>query len=148
MAKPPPKPTTPVVPPVGSIIAWHKNMGMSPPPPPEPEPLPEPEPPPPPEPLPGPEPPPLPEPPEPLPPPLPPDEPLITLLPEWVECDGMQINDSESPFDGFYTPNLNTSWMTGYPGGYFLRGSLTSGMMNSDTFKAHTHQDTERVSAF
>ena len=70
-------------------------MGMSPPPPPEPEP------------------PPLPEPPE----PLPPDEPLITLLPEWVECDGMQINDSESPFDGFYTPNLNTSWMTGYPGG-------------------------------
>lgn len=130
MAKPPPKPTTPVVPPVGSIIAWHKNMGMSPPPPPEPEP------------------PPLPEPPEPLPPPLPPDEPLITLLPEWVECDGMQINDSESPFDGFYTPNLNTSWMTGYPGGYFLRGSLTSGMMNSDTFKAHTHQDTERVSAF
>lgn len=127
MAKPPPKPTTPVVPPVGSIIAWHKNMGMSPEPPPEPEPLPEPEPP---------------------PPPLPPDEPLITLLPEWVECDGMQINDSESPFDGFYTPNLNTSWMTGYPGGYFLRGSLTSGMMNSDTFKAHTHQDTERVSAF
>ena len=125
MAKPPPKPTTPVVPPVGSIIAWHKNMGMSPEPPQPPEPLPEP------------------EPPEPLPPPLPPDEPLITLLPEWVECDGMQINDSESPFDGFYTPNLNTSWMTGYPGGYFLRGSLTSGMMNSDTFKAHTHQDTD-----
>ena len=89
-------------------------MGMSPPPPPEPEPLP---------------------------PPLPPDEPLITLLPERVECDGMQINDPESPFDGFYTPNLNTSWMTGYPGGYFLRGSLTLGMMNSDTFKAHTHQD-------
>jgi hypothetical protein len=144
MAKPPPKPTTPVLPPVGSIIAWHKNMGISPPP--EPEPLPEP--PPPPEPLPEPEPPPLPEPPEPLPPPLPPDEPLITLLPEWVECDGMQINDSESPFEGFYTPNLNTSWMTGCPRGYFLRGSLTSGMMNSDTFKAHTHQDTERVSAF
>ena len=36
MAKPPPKPTTPVVPPVGSIIAWHKNMGMSPEPPPPP----------------------------------------------------------------------------------------------------------------
>ena len=132
MAKPAPvaKEAPVVVPPVGSIIAWHKNMGLYAPPPDALPPLPpdwkysnyfdpiwmselEPE------------------------PPLEPEPELITLPPEWVECDGTPITDPDSPFDGMNSPQLNTSQYSTTTAGLFLRGSNLSGWKQRDTMEGH-----------
>ncbi|MCP4134437.1 MAG: hypothetical protein GY754_25920 [bacterium] len=55
-------------------------------------------------------------------------------IPEgWVECNGQEINDSESIYDGQTAPSLNN-------GGRFLRGNTTSGIFQSDQFQGHFHQ--------
>jgi len=54
----------------------------------------------------------------------------------WVECDGQTINDTESPYNGTATPNLNATFTTeagvASSAGRFLRGSTTSGTLSSD----------------
>ncbi|MCP4137413.1 MAG: hypothetical protein GY754_40980 [bacterium] len=71
--------------PVGSILAWHRDMASG------------------------------------------------TSIPEgWVLCNGVQINDVDSIFDGMNTPDLNG-------GGRFLRGGAVSGVEEDDMFAAHTH---------
>lgn len=99
------EPAPEVVPPIGSIIAWHKNLNAYPP-------------------SSGPEP-----------------EPLITLPPEWIECDGRTISDPESPFDGLNAPQLNASVFSTTTEGLFLRGSNMSGWTQMDTMRAHAHRD-------
>jgi len=45
---------------------------------------------------------------------------------EWVECNGQELNDPESPYYRRTIPNLNSA--NGYEGGKFLRGGTTSGV--------------------
>lgn len=55
-------------------------------------------------------------------------------LPEgWLECDGQTVNDSESVFNGMSTPDLNGQ-------ARFLRGGSTSGTLQADELKSHSHQ--------
>lgn len=50
----------------------------------------------------------------------------------WVECNGQVIADAESPYNGQAVPLLNTN-------GKFLRGSTTSGTMQTEDVGTHTH---------
>ena len=82
------------LPPVGAIIAWHKNLSGAP------------------------------------------------ALPDgWVECNGQLISDSESPFNGQTTPNLNNPVNAWNSRGVFLRGHTSSGVFENDAFQAHKHND-------
>ena len=57
----------------------------------------------------------------------------VPVLPEgWVECDGLEITDLESPMDGESTPDLNGQ-------NRFLRGAANSGLTGgSDTHRHKT----------
>jgi len=55
---------------------------------------------------------------------------IATLLPNWVECNGQVLNDSDSLMNGLTIPNLNG-------GSYFLRGQATSGGTGGTA--SHTH---------
>ncbi|MCP4136549.1 MAG: hypothetical protein GY754_36605 [bacterium] len=82
-----------IVVPVGTIMAWHKNLGGMP-----------------------------------------------SLPDNFVECDGTQISDSDSPLNGEYTPNLNNAAQSYHEGGVFLRGSTTSSnTLQDDGFQGHRH---------
>jgi len=50
----------------------------------------------------------------------------------WKECDGTNISDTESLYDGQKIPNLNGE-------GRFLRGALTSGTDQISQNLTHTH---------
>jgi hypothetical protein len=50
----------------------------------------------------------------------------------WLECNGQTVTDSASPLNGQLLPNLNGD-------GRFLRGSASSGTMQADDFKSHSH---------
>jgi hypothetical protein len=50
----------------------------------------------------------------------------------WVRCNGQTVSDSESPYNGVTVPNLNAS-------GRFLRGGLTSGVLQESAVGSHTH---------
>jgi hypothetical protein len=50
----------------------------------------------------------------------------------WVECNGQTLSDADSPYNGQVIPNLNGD-------GRFLRGSSTSGTLQSDDVTAHSH---------
>ncbi len=56
-----------------------------------------------------------------------------TLPSNWVECNGGTVSDSSSPINGSPIPNLNGE-------GRFLRGGTTSGTMQADELKNHTHK--------
>lgn len=56
----------------------------------------------------------------------------------WVECNGQTLSDADSPLNGQVIPDLNGAVGTGLKG-RFLRGHTISGLLESDTFKAHTH---------
>lgn len=57
---------------------------------------------------------------------------VATLAWGWVECNGQVLSDSESPLNGKTIPNING-------GGYFIRGSATSGTVQSSQNLTHTH---------
>ncbi len=50
----------------------------------------------------------------------------------WVEANGQVLSDSGSPYNGQTIPNLNGD-------ARFLRGGSTSGALQADELKAHTH---------
>jgi len=50
----------------------------------------------------------------------------------WVECNGQVLSDSNSPYNGQTIPNLNGN-------ARFLRGGSTSGTLQADELKSHTH---------
>jgi len=50
----------------------------------------------------------------------------------WVECNGQVLSDADSVYNGQTIPDLNGD-------GRFLRGSSTSGTLQADEFKSHTH---------
>lgn len=52
----------------------------------------------------------------------------------WVECNGQVLSDPASPYDGQMIPDLNGQ-------GRFLRGSTTSGVLQSDQMQGHVHYD-------
>jgi hypothetical protein len=54
----------------------------------------------------------------------------------WAECNGQVVSDAGSPYNGQTLPNLNST-------GYFLRGGTTSGTLQADDYKAHTHGVTD-----
>jgi hypothetical protein len=56
----------------------------------------------------------------------------------WVECNGQEISDAESPFNGETAPDLNSSLGAGLKG-RFLRGHSSSGETESSQNLAHTH---------
>ena len=61
----------------------------------------------------------------------------MPALPDgWLECNGQQINDHDSPLYGQYTPNINSSGTQ-----KFLRGSTSSGATGgSESFSwSHYH---------
>ena len=60
----------------------------------------------------------------------------------WMECDGTAITDAESPMNGQNTPNLNGAVAGGLLG-RFLRGDTTSGTLQADDNKPHTHDVTK-----
>jgi len=80
-----------VMPPIGSILPWHKSLTGCP-----------------------------------------------SLPDGWEECDGTQISDSDSPYDGEYLPDLNTDIETAQ-GGRFLRGATTSGTLQASQNALHEH---------
>lgn len=55
----------------------------------------------------------------------------------WVECNGGTVSDASSPINGMAIPNLNSNADSPFEsgtnnGGRYLRGSTTSGTMQSD----------------
>ncbi len=63
------------------------------------------------------------------------------LPPGWLECDGQEITDPDSPYVGMNTPDLNNPLDTWNEGGLFLRGGNTSGgTPQQDTFQGHIHR--------
>ena len=55
------------------------------------------------------------------------------VLPDgWLECNGQEVDDSESPFHGKTLPNLNGE-------ARFLRGGADSGLFESDAIRSHNH---------
>jgi len=55
------------------------------------------------------------------------------VLPEnFAECNGQEIDDPESPFDGYTLPDLNGD-------ARFLRGGSLSGTEQDDAFQGHGH---------
>ncbi|MFC7358466.1 hypothetical protein ACFQO1_12265 [Jejudonia soesokkakensis] len=63
------------------------------------------------------------------------DFPTLTLSEGWQLCDGSLISDTDSPLAGLSTPNLNgntTSTSGDTSSGRYLRGSVTSGVYQSD----------------
>ncbi len=82
-----------MLPPIGAIVAWHKNLtGM-------------------------------------------PD-----LPDNFVECNGSEILDSDSPLFGQHSPNLNGSIKSWNSKGSFLRGGSSSGEFQNDAFQGHNVQ--------
>ncbi|MCP4110439.1 MAG: hypothetical protein GY749_33785 [Desulfobacteraceae bacterium] len=80
--------------PIGSIIAWHKNMEQTP------------------------------------------------ALPDgWIECNGQEIIDSDSLYNGQSAPNLNNN-LNYEDRGMFLRGNTTSGVYQDDQLQDHQHEYT------
>ncbi|MCG8338343.1 MAG: hypothetical protein MJE63_27880 [Proteobacteria bacterium] len=78
--------TVDLIPPVGSIIAWHKN-------------------------LPG----------------------TNQVLPaEWMECNGQEVTDPNSPYYGSNLPDLNNQ-------AHFLRGATNSGDVQDGMIQSHNH---------
>ncbi len=62
--------------------------------------------------------------------------PATPVLPwGWVECNGQVLADAESPYNGQTIPLLNAA-------GKFLRGSATSGVMQTEDVGIHTHTGT------
>jgi len=60
-------------------------------------------------------------------------------LPEgWVECDGAEITDADSPFNGQNAPDLNNTVGNGNKG-RFLRGHSESCLTEDSQNLAHTH---------
>ena len=57
-----------------------------------------------------------------------------TLPDNWAECNGQVLNDAESPYDTTVLPNLNVNPMIEGEGfsGLFLRGGVTSGILQAD----------------
>ncbi len=56
----------------------------------------------------------------------------IELNKNWMECNGKEVTDVNSPLFGKILPNLNGD-------GRFLRGSYTSGVFQDDDNKSHKH---------
>lgn len=52
------------------------------------------------------------------------------LPPNWAECNGQTVTDTESPYYDEALPNLNGSSL-------FLRGASASGSVQSDAFQGH-----------
>ncbi len=69
--------------------------------------------------------------------------PALPASGEWVECNGQILSDPQSPYNTHAIPNLNNPPANpaggNYPGGYFLRGALTSGTIQDDRFQGHWH---------
>ena len=61
------------------------------------------------------------------------------LLPQFVQCDGQVLADTESPLDGVTIPDLNG-------GGRFLSGAAASGGTGGAT--THNHNITNRQQIF
>lgn len=50
----------------------------------------------------------------------------------WLECNGQTVSDAGSPLNGQVLPDLNGN-------GRFLRGATTSGTLQTDELKGHSH---------
>jgi hypothetical protein len=58
----------------------------------------------------------------------------IPALPAgWMECNGQQVQDSESPLEYAFLPDLNSELHSGTGRGTYLRGGLASGVTNAST---------------
>ncbi|MBI2721190.1 MAG: hypothetical protein HYX39_03335 [Bacteroidetes bacterium] len=61
---------------------------------------------------------------------------MTPLMPwGWVECNGQVLTDTESPYNGQTIPDLNNTKK-------FLRGDLTSGIIQAEDLGAHAHAGT------
>ena len=61
-----------------------------------------------------------------------------TLPSTWMECNGQEVTDSESPYFGQTLPDLNNPVSSGLKG-RFLRGHTISGILENDELKSHSH---------
>jgi hypothetical protein len=59
----------------------------------------------------------------------------LTLPPGWVECNGQEVTDLDSPFNGLTLPQLNGD-------ARFLRGGAVSGTIQADSITNHQHNYT------
>lgn len=55
----------------------------------------------------------------------------------WEECNGQQVTDAESPYNGQTKPDLNGVGGASY--NRFLRGASTSGTARTDNVRNHVH---------
>ncbi len=58
----------------------------------------------------------------------------------WVRCNGQTLSDTSSPLNGQVIPNLNGQKNTWNSKGLFLRGHITSGVIEDDSFQGHWHK--------
>jgi uncharacterized phage infection (PIP) family protein YhgE len=58
----------------------------------------------------------------------------------WVRCNGQTLSDTDSPLNGQVIPNLNGQKNTWNSKGSFLRGGITSGIFEDDSFQGHWHE--------